>query len=1094
MRTTAWNCRGLGNDLAVRRLKEIKKKFSPDIICLMETKQQDDVVRDVCGDLGFSNVVTVPPAGLSGGIALMWSSCVSVSVISLSPNLVDTYVEINGFGFYLSCVYGNPNPIFRHLVWERLERLAASRTGPWMAIGDFNEIKSNAEKRGGPPRSENSFIDFRNMLHTCDFHDLKYTGDPFSWVGKRHSHDVACCLDRTLVNNEWIAQYPASHAEFLELIESDHRPLVTTITNDFVPHQGQFCFDKRLVDKDGFKAAPRVTSAINSDLTRKVSEDEIKRAVFSIGATKAPGPDGFTGAFYQTYWDDIKSDLMLAVRGFFEEGRFDTYMNHTNICLIPKIDGARQLCDFRPIALCNVSYKIISKILVERLKTHLASLISEEQAAFIPGRVITDNVLIAHELIHALKVKKRCSNSFMAIKTDITKAYDRLEWDFLQETMCKFGFDAKWVEWIMICVRTTSYSVNINGAPKGFIKPERGIRQGDPLSPYLFILCAEVLSHMLKRAEDNGSLKGIKISNGSPAISHLLFADDSLFFCQANMNSVSVISDILHQYEQASGQRVNKSKSAITFGKRVSTSTRNLMRRCLQIFNDGGCSKYLGLPEQFGRKKVELFQFIVEKVRQTTKGWSNKFLSHGGKEILLKSIALAMPVYTMNCFKLPKSICEDIDRIMADYWWNSQDHRKSVHWVAWNRLKYSKNEGGLGFRDIEKFNDALLAKQVWRILQFPDCLMARTFRGRYFANSNILTASRGTQPSFAWQSILHGQQLLKSGLRFTVGDGSLIQTWLDPWLPIHPPRPPRRLDNNSEVHHPLNQFFLPDKSGWNIRLLRELVHPDDIPTILSIKISPYQSNDFIGWHYSDNGIYSVKTGYWLASHLPDAIWRDRPPHGDPNLKRDIWKTHTAPKIKHFLWPRQEAEEWFSVESSLIHTPSAGSGAYLTNPPNRGWCKPVLNWVKCNYDSGFIDNRIQASMGWLFRDDSGSFIEAAQATGLPVPSIIAAECQGLVCAMKHAWLRGFNKVVFEGDNQVLVRLLTGSAVRYDLLNWIHEIKGLATLFEAVEFTWTPRSNNIPADILASTQHSALNKGKPGSNPSCSRMVALSFSTL
>jgi len=252
---------------------------------------------------------------------------------------------------------------------------------------------------------------------------------------------------------------------------------------------------------------------MNADLTKKITEEEVKEAVFSIGGTKAPGPDGFTEAFYHHYWEDIKQSIMAEVHDFFEKDIFDKSMNHTNLCLIPKPASPLHMSDYRPIALCNVSYKIISKILVARLKKHLSSIISEEQAAFIPGRVITDNVIIAHEVIHALKVKKRCSNLYMAIKTDITKAYDRLEWDFLQAAMFKYGFDVRWIEWIMTCVRTPTFSVNINGAPYGFIQPERGIRQGDPLSPYLFILCAKVLSHMMKKAETQGLIKGIKISN-----------------------------------------------------------------------------------------------------------------------------------------------------------------------------------------------------------------------------------------------------------------------------------------------------------------------------------------------------------------------------------------------------------------------------------------------------------------------------------------------------------------------------------------------------------------------------------------------------
>ena len=260
-----------------------------------------------------------------------------------------------------------------------------------------------------------------------------------------------------------------------------------------------------------------------------------------------------------------------------------------------------------------------------------------------------------------------------------------------------------------------------------------------------------------------------------------------------------------------------------------------------------------------------------------------------------------MPVYAMNSFKLPKSICEQIDKIMANYWWNSQQDRSSTHWVAWDRMKYLKKEGDLGFRDIEKFNDALLAKQAWRILQNPECLMARTLKGRYFSKTNILNASRGTLPSFGWQSILHGQNLLKKGLRYTVGNGRQIHTWVDPWLPVHPPRPPRHLGGAPIPNHTVTKLFLPYKTGWNEVEIRNTVHPDDVSLVLSIKLSPSQNKDFLGWHYTETGTYTVKSGYWLATHFPDEEHVTRPPHGNPIIKQGIWKTHLPPKLKHFLW-------------------------------------------------------------------------------------------------------------------------------------------------------------------------------------------------
>jgi len=171
---------------------------------------------------------------------------------------------------------------------------------------------------------------------------------------------------------------------------------------------------------EGFQQ--RVSASVNNDLTRPVTEDEIKNAVFAIGGDPAPGPDGLTGAFYQHFWSDIKESVVMEVQRFFLEKTFQGETNHTNLCLIPKVFTSKSMSDFRPIALCNVNYKIISKILVGRLQKHLSSIVSENQATFIPGRNIMDNVIMAHEMLHSLKARKRWANSYMAVKTDISEA------------------------------------------------------------------------------------------------------------------------------------------------------------------------------------------------------------------------------------------------------------------------------------------------------------------------------------------------------------------------------------------------------------------------------------------------------------------------------------------------------------------------------------------------------------------------------------------------------------------------------------------------------------------------------------------------
>lgn len=179
-------------------------------------------------------------------------------------------------------------------------------------------------------------------------------------------------------------------------------------------------------------------------------------------------------------------------------------------------------------------------------------------------------MLITHEVLHYLKTsgaKKRC---FMAVKTDISKAYDKIEWDFVRKVMESLGFHQKWIEWIMQCISTVTYSFLLNGSAQGQVKQQRGIRQGDSLSPYIFILCSEILLGLCNKAQMEGTLHGIIVAKGSPRINHLLFADDTMFFYRSDPQICRELMIILQRYETASGQKINPQKSVITFSTRTS--------------------------------------------------------------------------------------------------------------------------------------------------------------------------------------------------------------------------------------------------------------------------------------------------------------------------------------------------------------------------------------------------------------------------------------------------------------------------------------------------------------------------------------------
>ena len=209
-------------------------------------------------------------------------------------------------------------------------------------------------------------------------------------------------------------------------------------------------------------------------------------------------------------------------------------INYTHLVLIPKIKSPKKMIDFRPISLCNVIYKIISKVLANRLKIILPQLISPTQSAFVPSRLITDNVLIAYETLHAMHGRKKGKKGALALKLDVSEAYDRVEWAFLRGMMVRLGFLEDWINRMMSCVTTPSFSVRINGKAYGNIIPSRRLRQGDLLLPYLFLLFVEGFTYLLSKAEYEGQIHGVQICRRAPSISNLLFADDSLIFCQVN--------------------------------------------------------------------------------------------------------------------------------------------------------------------------------------------------------------------------------------------------------------------------------------------------------------------------------------------------------------------------------------------------------------------------------------------------------------------------------------------------------------------------------------------------------------------------------
>lgn len=297
-------------------------------------------------------------------------------------------------------------------------------------------------------------------------------------------------------------------------------------------------------------AARRVSAEENDLLTRPISADEIRKAVWDLG------PDGFPPLFFRHYWTLVRQDVVQAIQSVFQSKSVPADWNRTFITLVPKRANASAPQHFRPISLCTTLYKICVRLIVSRMQMIIPRLISVEQGAFIRGRCITDNILIAQEFMHDLH-RSPARQCLMAVKLDMERAYDRVSWDFLYRSLQEFGFDGLIIDWIMACIYKPSFSLIINGSQTDFFQSAVGLHQGCPLSPFLFILVADDLSRALTQAQDDHRIVPFMAGPQGPSVSHLLFADDCILLGQASIPNAVTLASIIQQYCQASGQRVN---------------------------------------------------------------------------------------------------------------------------------------------------------------------------------------------------------------------------------------------------------------------------------------------------------------------------------------------------------------------------------------------------------------------------------------------------------------------------------------------------------------------------------------------------------
>jgi predicted transcriptional regulator len=509
-----------------------------------------------------------------------------------------------------------------------------------------------------------------------------------------------------------------------------------------------------------------------------VTRVEIKDVVFSMNPSMALGPDGFSAGFYQKAWAVVGDDLCEAIMEFFSFGKLLKETNAIILTLIPKKKNASYMSEYRPIACCNVVYKCITKILTNRLIQGLDEMISSNQGAFIPKRGIAENILLAQEVVcdyHKTNGVPRCT-----LKVDLMKAYDSLDWEYVLHCLKCSVTPSKFIYWIRACITSPSFTIALNGTLVGFFQGKKGLRQGDPISPYLFVLAMEGLTLLMEEAATSPHF-GYHPKCAAVNLTHLCFVDDLLVFLAAFTSSVTTIIGALAEFEHISGLKANPSKSSI-FLVGAAEDVKQSILNILHMPEGTLPVRYLGVPLITKRLTAIDCEALVNKITTRVDSWLAKKLTFAGRLQLISSVLLSMQIFWAKVFILPKKVVRLIEQKLNRFLWSGRDTKAHAK-VAWSQLCVPKQEGGLGIKRIEVWNKASMLNHIWNLFTKAGSLLVAWINANMLKGRCLWEISIPNSCSWSRKKLLKLHDIAKPFISLKVGNGSRVFLWFDHWHP-----------------------------------------------------------------------------------------------------------------------------------------------------------------------------------------------------------------------------------------------------------------------------------------------------------------------
>ncbi|KAI0492143.1 hypothetical protein KFK09_026409 [Dendrobium nobile] len=782
---------------------------------------------------------------------------------------------------------------------------------------------------------------------------------------------------------------------------------------------------------------------------------ELQNSVFQQENNKSPGLDGVTYSFYKIYWSIVGETLWKAVNSFFNSYQMHKEWKKTLIVLIPKIKSPLTPSNYRPISLCQTNYKIVATMLVNRLKKIISKLISEEQVAFVHGRSIADHCLLAQEVFHKFKISKN-KKGLMAIKLDMEQAYDNMSWTSLWYVLEWYGFPIVFSKLLMECVVDVSFSIIINGKNSSWIDAHSGFRQGCPLSPYLFILCAQLLSNSIMQ---RGQKIGIQISPRGPVVTHLLYADDVLILSNANVELAKKMKNIVEDFCKWTGQKVNVNKSQLMFGKAVKNSMKKKIARVLgfKVVKD---MKYLGIKITLNRVKIANFQDILCNVTDKLNAWNKKSLSLGGKLILIDSSLLSMPNFLVTHSMVPKRVLFELEKLCRNFLWHKKEESKGMHYVAWKDICKPRCYGGLGIHSPLDRIGSLRSKLAWNFIQKPQSLLHRVMAARY--GNDVMNGGQRKINSTAWKILVDGGKYLKMAVRWSIGKGDKVNVLNDTWILDRCfSRWPTFIDCNA-LEGIYVQHFILNNGIWDYEKLQIFFNPDLIHLISQVHIDfegedqlelmkkcsgktvsalvyeqtlinrfNMEDTDFCSWLQKLKLKKKVEVFWWR-------IWKAAIPTNLFLKIRNIASDDSCPRVYHSWKNRNNVKHGKCalpssvVAANALFTATSNSGPHLScwgaNLPRESqstWCPPPKDWIKINVDASLLRSNL-AAVGGILRDHKGRLISAFGKTGSHWDSAqLELEAVFSIREFLKSWMLECKGLIIESDNANVIKFIQDS---------------------------------------------------------------------